>query len=58
MDNRKGSIEEVSKMKWEKPQLVILSRNTEMTADGLLVYAGVIFVAEVGGSPCLVDDDT
>jgi len=52
LDKHKMSIEEVSKMKWEKPQLVILMRDPEMAAgNGIIAYAG-LRVGEIEFDPC------
>jgi len=59
LDKRKVSIEKASKVKWEKPELVILSRNTEMTADGVLAYTRLLFSeVQANARVCIIDGDT
>ena len=53
MDEHKEGIKKFSKMKWEKPELVILMREPETAAGGGSVYIKAV-VAEVDVSACLV----
>jgi len=40
-----------SKIKWEKPQLVILMRDPEMAAGDLHTYVGLV-ASEIDVNPC------